>query len=349
MGWRIQGSSVIVSSQTTVAAVAEEAPRYHSLLGSTLPAFQTFLVRAVDCRERFGIAYLLNNGCVGVFFRDSTRMLLSPCGRAVQYAEKARHSVRRENSNRGIPGHLVMQEHVIGSHPQTLHKKITLIRHFSKYLLDEEADSRIFTWQQRSTEYRERSIYQRSAFSKAISVARDQAEQARTNGSLRFFNAPPGEPDIHVVHRVHSQRSTVYLLSNSIFQVVFNDGGGYILINQAAQVAYLLIRREESEVGHEMPLSMAISSSAPLFVGENEGTIPVPDGFTPNLYLSMRRRLFYVLELVMKWQRRSRTVSLFAGSDGSTPGIPGATEGDDDDGDLDDGGTDFNVFLSGLG
>lgn len=70
------------------------------------------------------IGYILNNGCSGVFFNDSTKMIMEPSGKLFQYKE------RRPTDKLDIS-----TTYQIDRYPQELKKKVTLLQHFRSYLL----------------------------------------------------------------------------------------------------------------------------------------------------------------------------------------------------------------------
>jgi len=42
----------------------------------------------VDYSAKYGLGYLLSNGCSGVFFNDSTKVILDPVSNSIEYIER---------------------------------------------------------------------------------------------------------------------------------------------------------------------------------------------------------------------------------------------------------------------
>lgn len=83
----------------------------------------------VDYTSKYGLGYLLSNGSVGVYFNDSTKMVLASDGRTVEYIERSVRSAdgRREPER---------QRMTLEDYPEELKKKITLLQHFQGYLME---------------------------------------------------------------------------------------------------------------------------------------------------------------------------------------------------------------------
>eukprot|EP00826_Nyctotherus_ovalis_P020229 TRINITY_DN1633_c0_g2_i3.p1 TRINITY_DN1633_c0_g2~~TRINITY_DN1633_c0_g2_i3.p1 ORF type:complete len:511 (+),score=164.90 TRINITY_DN1633_c0_g2_i3:498-2030(+) len=77
----------------------------------------------MDYTSKYGIGYTLTNGTTGVFFNDSTKIVLDVNAHKFHYIEK-RHSDRQD----------IMVTHNLIDYPRELHKKVTLLQHFKNYL-----------------------------------------------------------------------------------------------------------------------------------------------------------------------------------------------------------------------
>ena len=91
---------------------------------------RVWVVRYVDYTSKYGLGFLLNTGSAGVYFNDSTKIVLSSDGTVFQYIER-----RRKDS--GAASEHVSQTHLMTAYPQELQKKVTLLRHFRNYLVDQ--------------------------------------------------------------------------------------------------------------------------------------------------------------------------------------------------------------------
>ena len=98
-------------------------------------AAHVWVVRYVDYTSKYGLGFLLNTGSVGVYFNDSTKIILSANGEIFQYFE------RKRQEGTGAGNHAVFEQitqtHSIHLYPIELQKKVTLLIHFRNYLTDE--------------------------------------------------------------------------------------------------------------------------------------------------------------------------------------------------------------------
>lgn len=70
----------------------------------------------VDYSSKYGLGYILCNGCTGVFFNDSTKIILE------SNSENFRYFERRTSDKQDM-----MTEYTIKDYPKELQKKVTLL------------------------------------------------------------------------------------------------------------------------------------------------------------------------------------------------------------------------------
>lgn len=99
-------------------------------------AADVWVVRYVNYTSKYGLGFLLNNGAAGVYFNDNTKIVLSSDCTVFQYIERKRRSSLSGTS--GSSGEHAFQTHYINSHPPELQKKVTLLKHFRNYLVDQQ-------------------------------------------------------------------------------------------------------------------------------------------------------------------------------------------------------------------
>jgi hypothetical protein len=95
---------------------------------------KVWVVRYVDYTSKYGLGFLFNTGSAGVYFNDSTKIVLSADGTVFQYTERR----RRDSSNASEHS---SQKHLISCYPPELQKKVTLLKHFRNYLVDQQKNS----------------------------------------------------------------------------------------------------------------------------------------------------------------------------------------------------------------
>lgn len=91
-----------------------------------------WVVRHVDYTAKYGLGFLLNTGAVGVYFNDSTKIVLSATGKYFQYIERRKCPRAAEHHS---------QCYSIASYPPELNKKVTLLKHFRNYLYEQQNNS----------------------------------------------------------------------------------------------------------------------------------------------------------------------------------------------------------------
>ena len=90
----------------------------------------TWVKKWVDYSSKYGLGYLLSNGFSGVFFNDSSKIILNPNTKQFFYIER-RVSDKQE----------IINSHNIEDYPKELQKKVTLLNHFKNYLEGESNTS----------------------------------------------------------------------------------------------------------------------------------------------------------------------------------------------------------------
>lgn len=124
-----------LSSKATAFPPSHSVPitstlnRYEENLHSLVA--KVWVVRYVDYTSKYGLGFLLNTGSAGVYFNDSTKIVLSPNSQVFQYVE------RRRKDSSSSSEHII-QTHLMSAYPVELQKKVTLLRHFRDYLVDQQ-------------------------------------------------------------------------------------------------------------------------------------------------------------------------------------------------------------------
>jgi polo-like kinase 1 len=82
----------------------------------------------IDYRKKYGVGYSLNNGSVGVWFNDNTRILLHPDKETISYMGSTTRNWKVEP----------LETFKKTNHPPQLKKKIILVDHFNYHLQDKK-------------------------------------------------------------------------------------------------------------------------------------------------------------------------------------------------------------------
>jgi len=96
----------------------------HNVVQTMLARQDLWVTKWVDYSSKYGVGYMLSDGSIGVYFNDSTKVIVSPQGDRFDYITR-RTQERPE----------VRTNHSIEDYPEDLKKKVTLLRHFTSYML----------------------------------------------------------------------------------------------------------------------------------------------------------------------------------------------------------------------
>ena len=106
---------------------------------------EVWVKKWVDYSSKYGLGYLLSNGSTGVYFNDSSKVLLGANGHTLHYLER-----------KGPDRQETAAVYTLADHPKDLQKKVTLLQHFRSYL---EGDSKQETGLGESAQAAETPVY----------------------------------------------------------------------------------------------------------------------------------------------------------------------------------------------
>ena len=185
----------------------------------------TWVKKWVDYSSKYGLGYLLSNGYSGVFFNDSSKIILNPETKKFFYIER-RSPDRQE----------VIVTHSMDDYPKELQKKVTLLQHFKNYL---EGDNS-------------------SSSSKTDDKDKDKEEKNGENNKNEEKEKEIGEkPFTYVKKWMRTRHAIMFRLSNKIVQVCFQDHTEIILSSESRIVTYVNKKGDRSTY----PLSSALENS----------------------------------------------------------------------------------------
>ena len=183
----------------------------------------TWVKKWVDYSSKYGLGYLLSNGFFGVFFNDSSKIILEPKSGAFNYIER-RVTDKQE----------VITSHTLTDYPKDLHKKVTLLQHFKSYL---EGD------QNKNPNPSDKQPEANPIQSETTSDSNSAVKQPSTY--------------VYVKKWMRTRHAIMFRLSNKIVQVCFQDHTEIILSSESRVVTYANKKGERSSY----PLSTALESN----------------------------------------------------------------------------------------
>ena len=90
----------------------------------------------VDYTSKYGLGYLFSDGSSGVYFNDSSKIILSANGQNLEYMERV-----SRRSNNGVVPEPRRDCFTLDNYSPDLQKKVTLLKHFRNYLVEQQAKS----------------------------------------------------------------------------------------------------------------------------------------------------------------------------------------------------------------
>eukprot|EP01040_Poterioochromonas_malhamensis_P002939 gene2939-3126_t len=205
-----------------------------------------WVVRYIDYTSKYGLGFLFNNGSAGVYFNDSTKIVLSSDGRYFQYIERRRESTSSAN---GMPS-ITSSEHqsqkfYIDNYPPELQKKVTLLKHFRNYLLEEEAKNpHNMNHEQTANDLQAL----KTAFSKEYHSDKNNYNSRYPSSSSSSSQEIEEETDLAFLKKwVKTKHAILFRISNRTVQVIFYDRSEVLLSSEAQIITYVNKTGERSE------------------------------------------------------------------------------------------------------
>ena len=189
----------------------------------------TWVKKWVDYSSKYGLGYLLSNGSTGVFFNDSSKIILEAKGNIFNYIER-RVSDKQE----------IISSHTLSDYPKELQKKVTLLQHFKSYL---EGDSSS-TNKEVAINPKDQNFISKNQFGL-------EEDNKTTDSSKKNMNL------IYVKKWMRTRHAIMFRLSNKIVQVCFQDHTEIILSSESRIVTYVNKKAERTTY----PLSTALESN----------------------------------------------------------------------------------------
>ena len=185
----------------------------------------TWVKKWVDYSSKYGLGYLLSNGFSGVFFNDSSKIILNPNTNQFNYIER-RVTDKQE----------IITTHTMNDYPKDLQKKVTLLHHFKNYL---EGDNNNNDQQTQSN------------------TNQQEEGDTKEDKDKEKDKDKKDKPFTYVKKWMRTRHAIMFRLSNKIVQVCFQDKTEIILSSESRVVTYANKRGERTTY----PLSTALEMS----------------------------------------------------------------------------------------
>jgi len=161
---------------------------------------ELWVTKWVDYSTKYGVGYILSDGSIGVYFNDSTKIVLVPNESCFDY-------VTRRTQDRPE----VRTTHTFEDYPEDLKKKVTLLRHFKGYMIADSLDRR-----------------------DGASTGESSMPLSQPRAQVSY---EPGQAP-YVRKWIRNRHAIMFQLSNKIVQVVFFDRTEAIVSSRSHMVTY---------------------------------------------------------------------------------------------------------------
>lgn len=168
-------------------------------LAAAMP--ELWVVKWVDYSSKYGVGYILSDGSIGVYFNDSTKIVLTPEGNQFDYV------TRRTQEKPEI-----RTTHTFEEYPEDLKKKVTLLRHFKNYMHADILEKK-----------------------DGATVGESGLPHPQQRPQLSY---DPGQVP-YVKKWTRNKHAIMFQLSNKIVQVVFFDKTEAVLSSKSHTVTYV--------------------------------------------------------------------------------------------------------------
>ena len=217
-------TNALTSNRDDKKGKTDYSPSSNNLQGP-----DTWVKKWVDYSSKYGLGYLLSNGSTGVFFNDSSKIVLEPKGVNFNYIER-RVSDKQE----------IVYSHSLSDYPKELQKKVTLLQHFKSYLEgDNSSINKEVPLNIQDNNFNSKNQFGVEEESKSIDPNKKNT------------------PFIYVKKWMRTRHAIMFRLSNRIVQVCFQDHTEIILSSESRIVTYVNKKAERLTY----PLGSALESN----------------------------------------------------------------------------------------
>ena len=217
---------------------------------------EVWVTKWVDYSNKYGLGYILNNGFIGVYFNDNTKMLFNPQQKRITYVER-KISDKQE----------LLYTFSINEYPDDIKNKVNLFNEFKNFLEDEikiKHSNTLYNSKDKNklsfelNEEAKEKIKRKSTKinKKQLSVSSDKQNQDDEN-NFDINNNIEEIDFIFVKKWLKTRHAMIFRFSNKIIQVCFQDRSQIIIHPLNQNMTYINKNGEKSIY----PLNKGLNSS----------------------------------------------------------------------------------------
>jgi len=196
-------STHVDSSRSGSCGPAPSSGKYQRSTSPQPPCVmpELWVTKWVDYSSKYGVGYILSDGSVGVYFNDSTKIILAP--QAGQFDYITRRTQEKPESR---------STHTFENYPDDLKKKVTLLRHFKNYMLTNVLEKKDGA----------------TVGESSLQPIEDRVQPGRSLGQAPY-----------VRKWTRNRHAIMFQLSNKMVQVIFFDKTEAVLSSKLQVVTYV--------------------------------------------------------------------------------------------------------------
>ena len=188
-----------------------------NLLKNLILKKEIYVTKWVDYSNKYGLGYILNNGYIGIYFNDTTKIVLNPIEKTFTYIDK-----------KMIDEQELLYTFSMNEYPDEIKKKVYLFNQFKNYLDDENNRNKINEEAILKNKEKEKGIEENEKRSKEKhkhkhkkkkEEKKDEEEQ-NVNASIKNIE----EIDFIFVKKwIKTKHAIIFRFSNKAIQICFKD------------------------------------------------------------------------------------------------------------------------------
>ena len=178
-----------------------------------LKGAEIYVNKWVDYSTKYGLGYLLNNGNVGVYFNDYTKILLNPKSNDFIYVERKMKDQKDMIISFKLKGE-----------PKEIKKKMLIFQNFKKYF-DEEIRS------EKEKEEKEKQEKEEPQMRMCKTQRNKKPKKVEKAPPKEQDLSPKGGNNVFIRKWMKTKHAIIFRLSNKTIQVIFKDHTEIILFN----------------------------------------------------------------------------------------------------------------------
>ena len=210
---------------------------------------EVWVTKWVDYSTKYGLGYILNNGLIGVYFNDNTKMLLNPNKNRITYVER-KISEKQE----------LLYTFSINEFPDDIKNKIALFNQFRNFLEEDKLKLTntlpMRTRDRKSLGPNAEMRRRKTKIEKMKNDLNDSKQDKKNNNNNDIVNIE--EIDFIFVKKwLKTKHAMIFRFSNKVIQVCFQDRSQIIIHTLNKNITYTNKGGEKNVY----PISKALNSS----------------------------------------------------------------------------------------